>query len=1184
MAATNTTKFLYQTQADLSGANAIVNAQKNISAALKAVGRDFDDNSKIISLNSQVVTRKGVGPVLDLIATYRKADGSIEKTSAQFKKFGNGLDPIAKSVKVVQQNFGGLNSSTLTLTENLGRIITRAALTIPVWFALRTVINSLGNTVKEAIDFFIEFESKLAQVQIVGNATKDDMNKLGAGILEIGKKFGGSFSEAAEGAVTLAQQGKNTAEILKILGPAMEFSVSSGRKLSDVIQDLTAIQKSYNLTADETTRITDAINAVQLKFAISSGDLAQGLRRLGPVAAELGLSLQQTIGLLTAVQDQTRRSGEEVGVSLTTILTRFQGTVPRLFQSIAQIPVFMDKSGKATFEFTGVVRPLTDVLADLSLKWNSLTENQKQYIGVALAGKHQVASFLALMNNFKETIDATNEAYFSTGETLKATNIILDTTKSRVERLHNSWLEFLNTFRPATTRVMNAFLATLDEVVKLHIKLANSPEALAALRNVDHFQKESEAAHKDVDAINNLIGAYEDLKKNQERLDSAQKRTTDPLELAAIDAERKKRNSNFIAGANKLSGLTGISFSNNATFSQIQDSINSNTEKILIQKFAKERIQAIADVQVELNKLIQEKANTGVPITAQDNKRLDELNKQIQQKQDQIKKLQDNSTTDIARQVIEESKNQLKLQQEKVQSLETETAIIQKIKDKKEQDTILGKSQVGILNDQLDLLRKLAAANGLTANGAIIGPTLRDEERKLEIQLKTIENQRKINDLSLQFDTTLQNAIALGENDVQLQKRRIAFAGQLAQITGDNYQVTVETIKLETLLAEKRAQASTELKNSVSSALSSLIQGQSDINTFFDSIAKTIQSKIADALASAATDKIFQFTGIGSIFGDLVTSIETASTSLNQGIVTGALAAAPILQNAIVTGAQQASLSGSSLGSTLNLNSSSNPLSFKIPGKAGSSFTFAPSSSLLSGLGGNTGLGANSPLNFSNLRSPGSPGSSFVFATAANTTTAASSSSAGLLSASTLGPILGAAFGAFTTYQQAKQGNTIGATASGALTGATIGSIVPGIGTAIGALIGGLAGGGFSLLGSKNSSSSGGINQPKSGFNFFTKAPFRHYDSAVANFFDPFGVFSFLRRPKTVTVKTEEQTQNFQVSAKIDVTNKKLDVVNRNLVALKQSFDTYVLPESAYFATKRSLEDQFSLAARRGLK
>lgn len=62
--------------------------------------------------------------------------------------------------------------------------------------------------------------------------------------------------------------------------------------------------------------------------------------------------------------------------------------------------------------------------------------------------------------------------------------------------------------------------------------------------------------------------------------------------------------------------------------------------------------------------------------------------------------------------------------------------------------------------------------------------------------------------------------------------------------------------------------------------------------------------------------------------------------------------------------------------------------------------------------------------------------------------------------------IIGAAYGAYSTYNAAKAGDTKSAILNGAATGAAIGSVVPGIGTVIGAAIGAVVGGIGSLFGS----------------------------------------------------------------------------------------------------------------------
>jgi len=78
------------------------------------------------------------------------------------------------------------------------------------------------------------------------------------------------------------------------------------------------------------------------------------------------------------------------------------------------------------------------------------------------------------------------------------------------------------------------------------------------------------------------------------------------------------------------------------------------------------------------------------------------------------------------------------------------------------------------------------------------------------------------------------------------------------------------------------------------------------------------------------------------------------------------------------------------------------------------------------------------------------------------------------------------------------------------------------------------------------------------------------------------GIYGFVRGAMSKT--TEEITnQTDTIASKIDISNRQLEIANRNLVALRNSMETFILPDSAYFTEKSSIEDNFSLSSRRGI-
>jgi len=76
------------------------------------------------------------------------------------------------------------------------------------------------------------------------------------------------------------------------------------------------------------------------------------------------------------------------------------------------------------------------------------------------------------------------------------------------------------------------------------------------------------------------------------------------------------------------------------------------------------------------------------------------------------------------------------------------------------------------------------------------------------------------------------------------------------------------------------------------------------------------------------------------------------------------------------------------------------------------------------------------------------------------------------------------------------------------------------------------------------------------------------------------GIFGGGKKGKQESTQTT--TTESSVASKVDFSNKQLQMVNRNLIALRQDITTYILPNSAYFATARNLSDEFSISSRRG--
>lgn len=368
-------------------------------------------------------------------------------------------------------NLGDAHKKALS---ELGKMARRAVEIVPIWMAIRTVYQSFIQLLQNSFKFLVEWETVMAKIAVVGGGTREELGKLSKDLLKLATAFGVSLNDLGEGARLWAQQGKTYAEVIPLMRTTAKLSIVTGRSMKDSVEDITSVMYSFGLEAENTTKIVDSLVAIDLKFAITTDVMAESLRKVGPVAKQMGLSLEKTLGIITATHLATRAKGGEIGNSLKTIFTRLATVSRDAIQTLAKVPVFLDEAGLATTENTGTFRDWGTILDEIANKYDTLDGSIQEDLAYQLAGVRQVTKLKAAFAQWKEQLEATNTALNSEGASQRAVNILLDTSEAKARRLAGAWNELVDTV--ADTRGWKGLLDVLREAVLLTRDLAENAE------------------------------------------------------------------------------------------------------------------------------------------------------------------------------------------------------------------------------------------------------------------------------------------------------------------------------------------------------------------------------------------------------------------------------------------------------------------------------------------------------------------------------------------------------------------------------------------------------------------------------------------------------------------------------------------------------------------------------------
>ena len=232
----------------------------------------------------------------------------------------------------VSLNPQSLNASTKQVQQALGRITGQAsefqksldASTARVFAfgATTAVLNGVTQSFKKLVSSTIEVEKRLIEINSIFQATDATFNKFRNSIFKVAKETGQSFATVADGAAELARQGLSAEETAKRLKASLVLTRISGLDAEKSVKALTAAINGFASAGLNANQIVNKLVAVDTAFAVSAQDLAEAFSRAGSTAEDAGVSFDQLLGLVTAVEQKTARGGAVIGNAFKSIFTR----------------------------------------------------------------------------------------------------------------------------------------------------------------------------------------------------------------------------------------------------------------------------------------------------------------------------------------------------------------------------------------------------------------------------------------------------------------------------------------------------------------------------------------------------------------------------------------------------------------------------------------------------------------------------------------------------------------------------------------------------------------------------------------------------------------------------------------------------------------------------------------------
>ena len=345
------------------------------------------------------------------------------------------------------------------------------------WYASKTLIFGVVSGFKESVKTFIEFEQQLKNIQSISNATLTDISKLSEVILQVAGATRFGITEIGGVAITLAQVGYTTKDIIQSLPAIANLATATLSDLNTTANLITTSMRSFNIAFEETGKVADIFANAVSNSRLTIEGIGVAFNYIGPVAEQVGLTLADTTSIMGLLSNKGIQFST-IGTSLRTLLGSLTAPTERFAKALGRV-------GLSVEDVNPTMRNFEDILADLKKSGLSIGDifgglDRRAAGTLAALIQSGADSFMEMRNGIEATGAASRKAEIQ----LTGIQQIIENLKQNIERLYVTIIQksaFGKTLTDALETVRTTLAAFLDDLDKAPGKL---DELVSRIENI----------------------------------------------------------------------------------------------------------------------------------------------------------------------------------------------------------------------------------------------------------------------------------------------------------------------------------------------------------------------------------------------------------------------------------------------------------------------------------------------------------------------------------------------------------------------------------------------------------------------------------------------------------------------------------------------------------------------------
>lgn len=227
------------------------------------------------------------------------------------------------------REMNGEIKSTVKAFDFLGKTLGSMAARMAEFYSIRTIMFTLGSQFRESTAAALDFNQATHDIIAISGESKDGIGAVGNAIWDIAKASRYSAKEVADLLQVLAQAGVKSENLPGVANSVGKFATGAGADPRLAADLFTTSMNVFNISADSSMRITNALTAALNNSKLEANGLATAFNYLAPQAAQLGISMESTLGIISTMA-QSGIKASTIGTGVSQMLKEFAAPKGRL--------------------------------------------------------------------------------------------------------------------------------------------------------------------------------------------------------------------------------------------------------------------------------------------------------------------------------------------------------------------------------------------------------------------------------------------------------------------------------------------------------------------------------------------------------------------------------------------------------------------------------------------------------------------------------------------------------------------------------------------------------------------------------------------------------------------------------------------------------------------------------------